>query len=251
MKDAMTEQSSHSGDNSTTGTAETDTPQIRQRAKTPEQKALRRQQILDAAAQHFADSAFDKVNLADIAQSVGITKAALYRYFRSKELLFLALYLQQMEALVTSAEALPSAPPKDQSAADACVAIIDQNPLFCRLNAILHSVLEQNLTVEEAKTFKQALLPLMARFASKISEWLAVSIADAIALLHHIQATMIGCWHISHPSETTRQALLDPRFSLFRVDFRSTFQQHLRWLIAGYISNCHGINDKPHTENTL
>lgn len=237
MKDAMTE-STHTA--SATQTCKGSSATIRQRAKSPQQKALRRQQILDAAARQFANSAFDKVNLADIAQSVGITKAALYRYFRSKELLFLALYLQQMEALVQSAEALTQDEPNAPSPADACVAVIDQHPLFCQLNAILNTVLEQNLTVEEAKTFKQALLPLMARFASKISEWLAVSIADAIALLQHIQATMIGCWHISHPSETTRQALKDPQFGVFQVDFKPTFQQHLRWLIEGYISHCEG-----------
>lgn len=206
-------------------------PEIRQRAKSPEQKALRRQQILDAAAVHFDDAAFDKVNLIDIAQHIGITKAALYRYFRSKETLFLALYLQQLEAMVVSAEALD----EQRTPADACVEVINQHPLFCRLNAILHTVLEQNLTVDEAKDFKRELMPLMARFAQKISDWLGISIPQAISLLHHIQATMIGCWHIAHPSETAAEAMQQPPFNILLVDFKTVFHQHIHWLMAGFI----------------
>ena len=205
--------------------------EIRQRAKSPEQKALRRQQILDAAAGHFADAAFDKVNLVDIAQSVGISKAALYRYFRSKETLFLALYLKQLEAMVESAETLD----QSRTPADACVEVIDQHPVFCRLNAILHTVLEQNLTVAEAKDFKRELLPLMARFAQKISDWLEIDVPQAITLLHHIQASMIGCWHIAHPSDTARQAMADAPFNILQVEFRSTFHQHIHWLMAGFV----------------
>jgi AcrR family transcriptional regulator len=206
-------------------------PAIRHRAKSPEQKALRRQQILDAAAAHFAGAAFDKVNLIDIAQHIGITKAALYRYFRSKETLFLALYLQQLEVMVASAEVLDT----QQTPAEACVEVINQNPLFCRLNAILHTVLEQNLTVAEAIDFKRELMPLMARFAQKISDWLGVSIPQAIGLLHHIQATMIGCWHIAHPSETAAEAMKQTPFDHLLVDFKTVFHQHIHWLMAGFI----------------
>lgn len=208
------------------------TTEIRQRAKSPQQKALRRQQILDAAARRFASAAFDKVNLVDIAADAGITKAALYRYFRSKETLFLALYLQQMEALVQSAEQL-SAPGEQLGVADACLQVIEQHPLFCGLNAIIHTVLEQNLTVDEARAFKTELLPLMARFASQISRWLPLTSDQAIGLLHHIQASMIGCWHIAHPGTTTLEVMSQAPFDILKVEFRQVFRQHIQWLISG------------------
>jgi AcrR family transcriptional regulator len=203
---------------------------IRQRAKSPEQKALRRQQILDAAAGYFAEAPFEQVSLHDIAQRVGITKAALYRYFRNKEALFLALYHQQLERLVGHGEQLNI----DGDAAIVCAQALAEEPLFCRLNAILHTVLERNLTEEEARNFKLGLLPLLQRFAMLISRWLSISAAEAVELLLHIQQAMIGCWHICYPSKTVAAAIAEPPLTLFRLEFSTTLQQHLSWLFAGY-----------------
>ncbi|WP_156506077.1 TetR/AcrR family transcriptional regulator, partial [Oleiphilus sp. HI0117] len=77
---------------------------IKQRANNPEQKALRKQQILDATRKRFSDLAYEDLNLNVIAADVGITKAALYRYFRNKETLFLALFVETLEELIHSAQ---------------------------------------------------------------------------------------------------------------------------------------------------
>ena len=73
---------------------------IRKRAISPEQKALRRQQILDAAGEMFAREQYEDVKLSVLARHVGITKPALYRYFRGKEVLFLALYEQEIARII-------------------------------------------------------------------------------------------------------------------------------------------------------
>jgi AcrR family transcriptional regulator len=44
-----------------------------------------RQKILDAALDLFTERGYDKVTLQEIADRVGVTKAALYYYFQSKE----------------------------------------------------------------------------------------------------------------------------------------------------------------------
>jgi AcrR family transcriptional regulator len=50
-----------------------------------------RQQILDAAWALFVEHGFDKTSLRQVAERVGVTKAALYYYFPSKEDLLSAL----------------------------------------------------------------------------------------------------------------------------------------------------------------
>ena len=50
-----------------------------------------RAQILDAARELFVEQGYDKTSLREVADSVGVTKAALYYHFRSKEDLFVAL----------------------------------------------------------------------------------------------------------------------------------------------------------------
>lgn len=50
-----------------------------------------REQILDAARDLFLEHGYDKASLREVADEVGVTKAALYYHFRSKEDLLVAL----------------------------------------------------------------------------------------------------------------------------------------------------------------
>jgi len=65
-----------------------------------------RQEILDAALVLFADQGYDKTSLREIAEEVGVTKAALYYHFRSKEDILLALVEPIMSMQTTVVEAL-------------------------------------------------------------------------------------------------------------------------------------------------
>lgn len=55
-----------------------------------ERQLRRRREILEAAAQVFAQRGFARADVAEIAQRIGLTKASIYHYFESKELLFFA-----------------------------------------------------------------------------------------------------------------------------------------------------------------
>ncbi|OGO53082.1 MAG: hypothetical protein A2148_05055 [Chloroflexi bacterium RBG_16_68_14] len=50
----------------------------------------RRRQIIESAREVFASQSYAKVGTADLAKAVGISEAALYRYFSGKKELFLA-----------------------------------------------------------------------------------------------------------------------------------------------------------------
>ena len=50
-----------------------------------------RAEILDVAAELFAERGYDATSLREIAERLGITKAALYYYFRSKDDILAAL----------------------------------------------------------------------------------------------------------------------------------------------------------------
>ena len=206
---------------------------IRQRAKTPEQKAARRQHILEAAAEIIMDSSFDQLNMIEIAQQVGITKAALYRYFRNKESLFLALYEQSLDELIKASD---EAPDNIQDPAKDLADRLLQHRLFCHLTAILNAVLERNLTVEEAIEFKLRLTTRMVRFTQIMSRRLDIENGEALALLFHIQNCIIGCWHTCNPVGTMKEALESPALSMFRLDFDTNLKAHLQLLTDGFNS---------------
>lgn len=59
---------------------------------------LQRQSILDAASQLFIEKGFGGTNLNDIADVLGVSRTALYYYFRSKEAILEALTEDVTEA---------------------------------------------------------------------------------------------------------------------------------------------------------
>jgi AcrR family transcriptional regulator len=65
------------------------------RTKTPELD----QRILDAAAQLFAGNHFHSVRMEDISAEADVGKGTLYRYFRDKEELYLALLSRAAEQI--------------------------------------------------------------------------------------------------------------------------------------------------------
>lgn len=72
------------------------------------QHELRRDEILDVAAQCFADQSYPAASMNDIASACGTSKARLYHYYESKEgILFdlLDRYTQRLLALIGQVEA--------------------------------------------------------------------------------------------------------------------------------------------------
>lgn len=60
------------------------------RPKDPERTRQRKEEILAAAAVAFARRGYDATDMEEVGKAVGVTKAAIYYYFESKESLFLA-----------------------------------------------------------------------------------------------------------------------------------------------------------------
>ena len=69
---------------------------INQRARSNEQKALRRQAVLTAAETYFLEVGFEAFSMAQLAKKTGLVKGTLYLYFKTREALFLTLYEQSL-----------------------------------------------------------------------------------------------------------------------------------------------------------
>lgn len=212
---------------------------IKQRANNPEQKALRKQQILDATRERFTQLSYEEVNLNHIAADAGITKAALYRYFRNKETLFLALFVESLNELIASANTVP----EGQAAGQTISQTLIDNPLYCKLSAILHTILERNLSLEEAASFKRTLLVLMQKFAQLlVAKNCEISSVDAaLGLLMQVQQALIGTWHMTHPSGSIATVIESPPLDVFKRDFASALREHIDVIMT---ANCLSDHNK-------
>lgn len=202
----------------------------KQRARTESDKALREQQILDAAEELFLADRFHGLTLADVARETGLTKAALYRYFRSKELLFIAVYRRAMSGWVEDVEAIGPAGFPDQF-----VDRILAHPVFCGLTAILHIALETGLSEQEAREFKLFLLAQTQRISAVIAEATNRNEAACLQYLMQCQQALIGCWHMSHPPAPARKAMQIEPLTVFQLEFSTTLRNHLGILTEAFI----------------
>ena len=72
-----------------------------------------RDRILDVALDLFIEQGYDKTSLREIAERVGVTKAALYYHFSSKEEIIRTLVHPLYDALGPLSELLTSRPDRD------------------------------------------------------------------------------------------------------------------------------------------
>jgi AcrR family transcriptional regulator len=69
---------------------------INHRARSAEQKALRRHSVLEAAETYFREVGYEAFSMAQLAKNTGVAKGTLYLYFKTREELFLTLYEQSL-----------------------------------------------------------------------------------------------------------------------------------------------------------
>lgn len=73
-----------------------------------DQSATRKAQILDAAAELFAQQGYYKTTTAMVAKTVGVTQPYVFHFFKSKEALFLAVLDRGFDRLVRAFSAVES-----------------------------------------------------------------------------------------------------------------------------------------------
>jgi len=63
-----------------------------------------REQILEAAEEHFSHYGFDKTTVSDLAKAIGFSKAYVYKFFDSKEAIGEAICAKTLSAIVAAVE---------------------------------------------------------------------------------------------------------------------------------------------------
>lgn len=118
-------------------TPELEPPRGPGRPPDPELAAERRRTILDTATRHFAAHGFRETDVQHIADALGVGKGTIYRYFPSKEALFLAAVdqgMQQLKAAVDAAADRADSPlGRVEAAIEAYLTFFDQHPELIEL----------------------------------------------------------------------------------------------------------------------
>ena len=107
-------------------------PKTERRVRQRLPAAQRRETLIRAASEQFAQRGYDQVSLDEVAERAGVTKVIVYRHFGSKRDLYLQLLATHRDELLrTLAEGMTvqaSLPGRVAAVADAWFAYVETNP---------------------------------------------------------------------------------------------------------------------------
>jgi AcrR family transcriptional regulator len=210
----------------------------KRRAVTDEQKAQRRQFILEAAWALFQQRSYDEITVADVARAAGLAKGTVYLYFNSKEALFLAVEEQQLTAWFDGIDARLREIRDNCTIADLarliCTAI-SQRPGLARLMPILHVTLEHNIEYDTALAFKRMLLGRVAWTGALLEACLPVlRPGTGAAFVMQAYTFIVGLQQMADPAPVVKTLIeREPDMAPFRFDFTDACTGTLVALLLG------------------
>lgn len=214
------------------------------RARKPEQKAIRRNAILKAARALFAELEYEEISLNAIAREAEISKPNIYRYFATREEIFLAIFeVEQnrfIDALFTRLRNTRVQNPAERISR-AWVDAALKHETFLNLLPQLSTSMEKNASVEQLVQFKKQSHEGFTRVVELLMETDPRLSAEQWA--HIIQcgiAMMAGLWPFANPAENVVQAFEHPEVKYAPWKFKSTMKQGLSALIRGSLTEMKG-----------
>jgi AcrR family transcriptional regulator len=223
------------------GGAGSDAYETFQRARRPEQKQQRREDILAAARELALADGVRGVSLAGIAARAGIDKSALLRYFETREQIFLELTAREWGPWVRALhEGLDSAGGSADTAdlvADVVARSFGDRPLFCDLLAHTPLNLERNVSAEAVRGYKLISLGAVAEAADVIHRALPdLTEQECREFIAAIASLAGSLWQIANPVPALAALYAaDPGLASACVDLVPRLQRTAEILLAGLI----------------
>jgi AcrR family transcriptional regulator len=208
-----------------------------QRAHSAEQKEQRREAILAAAAELFRERAIIDISIGEVAEHAGLAKGSVYRYFATKEEVFLGLLTVDLDAWFDEVTALLRALPCGATPGDVAALVVrtlGPRERMLRLLARLSSDIEQNLSIEAARVFKRWLLDRVLSAGEAFEAALpALPEGGGARATLRLAALVSGLWPMAHPVGSMKKVLATPKMAPLRLEFESELEASFGALLAG------------------
>lgn len=204
-------------------------PKNRKRARSDDEKQARRGAILDAARAMIDESGFDAVTMAGLARRAGVSTGTLYLYVRTKEEVFLALFVDAMRVVVDRIEA--------EATRDTLIEVMTratiEEPLYLPLLARLAVAIEANVADDPLFEAKRMLWGDGARTAAKIADLFGIDIARAGEIAQALMIAMQGAAHFDITSHRDPASLPEDMRPLYAAQaYTERFPATARLILA-------------------
>jgi len=203
------------------------------RARSDDDKGLRRSHILSVALELWRETNFAVVTMSGVAARANLAKGTLYLYFQTKEELFLALLSDLLgrwfEDVQSKLERLEGTPPA--RLAGVLTHSLEGFEDMVRLLSILSTVLESNASMAAVLEFKTRLAQGSERVGKTFEQILSLEPGQGMRLLLLFNALTIGLYQMSRPVEGVSDA---PNLKSLQVDFVLELERATGALIRGF-----------------
>ncbi len=208
-----------------------------QRARTDEKKNERKEAIYQAAFTLFKKNGYDKVSFNGIAVEAGFTKSNMYRYFSSKDDIFLSVFAdlfckwvgsfsQQLQSLEQEVDG--------RVFAQVWVSSLLEQPKLLDLMPILFTSLERNSSFEQLLEFKRLSMNLLYGLTLDITKiYPDIEGEKAFKLLTLSYAATANSWAATMQSEALKKVYQLDEFQALKPDFEKDLTTSIEIIIQG------------------
>ena len=209
-----------------------------ERARTDEQKEVRIAEIVAATERLYEKYSFKEITFVLIAEEAKFTRSNLYKYFSSKEEVFLEFVKHDIKQYIKVLE--KNFRFKKKYTIDEFVKIwvnsLIMNKRLLDLFGILYTSLEKNCSFESLTNFKYSLkddIEDLVKLLCRIFPELTPEKAGEFIYLQNSAA--VGLYQMTNNSETQQKVLENPDFKEFNVDFKILFTEAVEHITRGIL----------------
>ncbi|MFG1894863.1 TetR family transcriptional regulator [Micromonospora zamorensis] len=215
-----------------------------QRARSEEQREIRRRAILETTSAMLDEMPVAEVTLNELSRRVGLAKTAVLRYFESREAVLLDLmddrtttWLAALDQELTHGVDLDRSPlQRAEQVADVLSRSLAAQTVLCDLYGAQGGVLEHNVSVEVVRRHKRASLGNLAVMADLVRRHLP-EVGDR-AELFCLNALLVGgalSAYTSPPPSLLAVYESEPALAIHQVDLRTALRVAIITSLVGML----------------
>lgn len=206
------------------------------RAQHPEQKDLRRKAILEKAREYRNARDIRSLKLQEIADSLGLAKGTLYRYFPTKQDLFMELYREDLEDWLKAwRDGAAEKPMTIDDVAALWMETLAERPQLVRMIATLHADIENDLSDEGILSLKRFMRDFLVDEGDALERLVPKTAGHGKEIILGLYVVIQGAATLSFPPARVRAVIEGTEdLALFRFDFSALASPLISVLVAPY-----------------
>jgi TetR/AcrR family transcriptional regulator len=204
------------------------------RARSSEQIEQRMHTILDAAGKVFHTVPYEKVTMQMIANETGFSRSNLYRYFTTREEIFLALFLSDIETWAIRIKSVFTHEETPETFIEKWTEVLCGQKRLLELVPLLSISLEKNTSEEVYRKTKLLLMDYMKEiipFLQKAIPSLGFEQWREFLLVH--LAFHAGAWPMAQYNDLQTKILEELCLDEIKIEFSSFYRKSMLTYLKG------------------